>query len=522
MPNTKTKKFDFQIFLAVSMILLVICCSVVCIVVGNTDNGVARAEYAPVTNPDFYTNTKFYLKNLNRYTREDVLSFVEYFAYGQQGIMDSTTSFTVENVVGYIWFDLGTDSKIAYLELVITQVSDFGMLSISLYLNHADGVKPSLFSFVYDYNNNSILDFSVAEHDGQANTYYEYDVTKMKDKTWSTTSLFGSGFSYSTINMLEFNFNSTSDLGCILSSSTSFSTIPVLGGGDTTELENQITDLQNQNTALQNQNTQLQTQLNEYQSYYDSIAWFDVLSSNLNNISTINIGGYKSNLIDVKANDGTGKNQVNVWNNESDSNTAFAIVMPRSFGNGTRFRFSYNGLIGSASGMANQPASLGYINSTGNLISLMELPTASSSYVEFNISEEVNTFVVYTSGNLIMFYDFRFQVFSLDVDSIYDSAYEDGVKHGYNTGYYTGKNEGIAQANDYSFFSLFSAVFDAPITAIVGRWGDSDGDGVYQREGGMLNFYIPGLDINFAPFLLSIFTLAIIVMIIRFILARKS
>lgn len=101
-------------------------------------------------------------------------------------------------------------------------------------------------------------------------------------------------------------------------------------------------------------------------------------------------------------------------------------------------------------------------------------------------------------------------------------GFENGKSQGIALGRQEGYNQGVLDANDYSFFGLFTAVFDAPITAIVGKWGDTDGDGVYQREGGMLNFYIPGLDINFAPFLLSLFTIAIIVLIIRFILARKS
>ena len=67
MPNTKTKKFDFQIFLAVLMILLVICCATICIVVDNIDNGVANAytsEEIGFTNLQFSVNDGFYFKNL--------------------------------------------------------------------------------------------------------------------------------------------------------------------------------------------------------------------------------------------------------------------------------------------------------------------------------------------------------------------------------------------------------------------------------------------------------------------------
>lgn len=264
---------------------------------------------------------------------------------------------------------------------------------------------------------------------------------------------------------------------------------------------------------------ELQAELNRYKSAYESIGWFDVLSSSLNNVALIDIDGYKSTYVDVQVSDGV-DNLVNVWNlDENPGNgTAFAVVLPRYYGNGTRFRFTYRGLTGSVGGMQNVSASLGYINSTGNLITIMQLPSSVDSYVEFNISEELNTFVIYTTGNLIVFEDFKFQIFSFDEIGIYDDGFADGKDEGIKYGEQVGYEKGYADArdyyinNDFSFFALISSVLDAPLQTIIGT----------DDKPGMLNFYIPGLDINIAPFLLSLFTVALVITVIRFILARAS
>lgn len=522
MPNTKTKKFDWQIFLAVFCILLVICCAIVCCVVSNTDKGVARA-YEPVTNPDFYTNTKFYLKSMNNYTRDDVMSFVEYFAYGQEGIMDSTTSFSLKNVVGYIWFDFGSSTKTVYLELEITQVSDFGMLSIILYLTHPNGSSPNLFSFYYDYNNNAILDFSVAQNDGLANLSYEYDVTMLKDKTWATTSLFGSGFNYTNINMLEFNFNSTSDLGCILSSTTSFSIIPELGGGgDSDELQAEIDRL----TGI------IQEQRQEIQ-YYESLnlnqSQIPIFNIARCSPSTFEYNGvtYTSDTIE-RTSSGWDIYHSSYLNQELPENygVGFSLFLVETLSN-TKFDMSpliqcwynYTGATGRLLGF-----SVGYRTQNGQIVKVGEFSSDLPAENEFFINSPTNELVFFCEESNLMEVDDDFSIvrYQYDLESIYNDAYDDGIKMGMLLGRQEGYNQGVLDANDYSFFSLFTSVFDAPITAIVGKWGDSDGDGVYQREGGMLNFYIPGLDINFAPFLLSLFTIGLIVLIIRFILARKS
>lgn len=87
-----------------------------------------------------------------------------------------------------------------------------------------------------------------------------------------------------------------------------------------------------------------------------------------------------------------------------------------------------------------------------------------------------------------------------------------GYKQGYNKGYadgnsnkeaygkaqrQAGKDEGIAQANDYSFTSLISAVFDVPIQTLFG----------------MLNFNILG--INILTFVTSILSILLLIFVIK-------
>lgn len=82
----------------------------------------------------------------------------------------------------------------------------------------------------------------------------------------------------------------------------------------------------------------------------------------------------------------------------------------------------------------------------------------------------------------------------------YNKAKDEYYTKGYDTGYSVGKSagfsEGVANANEYSFLGLFSAVFDAPIKAL----------------GGLLNFDILGF--NMLSFALSLFTLSIVIFFI--------
>lgn len=96
-----------------------------------------------------------------------------------------------------------------------------------------------------------------------------------------------------------------------------------------------------------------------------------------------------------------------------------------------------------------------------------------------------------------------------------------GYENGYNTGYDRGKIEGASNASDYSFLSLASAVFDAPIAVIVGTMQDTNGDGVDDtRVGGLLNFDLLG--VNVASFLLAIFTVCLIIALVKIFMSKQG
>ena len=78
----------------------------------------------------------------------------------------------------------------------------------------------------------------------------------------------------------------------------------------------------------------------------------------------------------------------------------------------------------------------------------------------------------------------------------FESGYSQGKTEGYNSGY----SAGVADSNEYTFNSLISAVFDAPITAI----------------GGMLDFTILG--VNIKQFVFSLFSICLVIALIRLIL----
>lgn len=111
--------------------------------------------------------------------------------------------------------------------------------------------------------------------------------------------------------------------------------------------------------------------------------------------------------------------------------------------------------------------------------------------------------------------------FDIGTEQGYTQGYDEGYDRGFIVGKNTGFNEGVQQAGDYTFFSLIASVFDAPLRVILGEWVDTNNDGVVDElTGGFLNFYVPVLDVDLAPFILSMFTVCIIIIVIRFVLAR--
>lgn len=119
----------------------------------------------------------------------------------------------------------------------------------------------------------------------------------------------------------------------------------------------------------------------------------------------------------------------------------------------------------------------------------------------------------------------------------YNVGYSAGEKSGYNTGFSAGDSQGYARgvenAGNYSFLSLFGAIFDAPIKAIFGGTStlpagttitDSNGNTITLQStttvnrAGLLNFNIMG--VNLSGFVLALFSLSILVVVIKFALGR--
>ena len=79
----------------------------------------------------------------------------------------------------------------------------------------------------------------------------------------------------------------------------------------------------------------------------------------------------------------------------------------------------------------------------------------------------------------------------------YSSGYTTGYNSGDTAGYYRGYNDGGNAANTYTFLGLISAVIDAPIKAFTG----------------LFNFNLLG--VNMVSFITALFTLAVIITIIK-------
>lgn len=110
-----------------------------------------------------------------------------------------------------------------------------------------------------------------------------------------------------------------------------------------------------------------------------------------------------------------------------------------------------------------------------------------------------------------------------NVNDAYDSGYNVGYTAGQNNAnatinydsasYQQGKLDGINSANQYTFLDLMGAVFDAPIRALFG----------YVENGVRVDglFTLDILGVNLSSFLLSIFTLGIVITIVRLCLGGK-
>lgn len=123
----------------------------------------------------------------------------------------------------------------------------------------------------------------------------------------------------------------------------------------------------------------------------------------------------------------------------------------------------------------------------------------------------------------------------------YNNGYNDGVvageKSGYNKGFTAGDaqgyNRGVEVGGNYSFLGLFGAIFDAPIQALFGGTTtlpagttitDKNGNtttllsSATVNRAGLLNFEIMG--VNLSGFVLALFSLSILVVVIKFALGK--
>ena len=113
-------------------------------------------------------------------------------------------------------------------------------------------------------------------------------------------------------------------------------------------------------------------------------------------------------------------------------------------------------------------------------------------------SDTLQGTVMVQSGQYLNGYTIGYNTGSVDG---FDSGYNTGKKDGYSSGYNDGYSSGL-QVSDGGFFNLITAVVDAPIKAFTG----------------LLDFEILG--VNMKSFVLSILTLALFVVIVRWVLGK--
>ena len=102
---------------------------------------------------------------------------------------------------------------------------------------------------------------------------------------------------------------------------------------------------------------------------------------------------------------------------------------------------------------------------------------------------------------------YRTYNFNTAVENSYDSGYKNGSIVGYNQGY----KDAILKTSqgEFTFTGLLSSVIEAPVNVLIGKYDDSTG----SRIGGLFNFDFLGY--NMSTFLMSLFSLAVIICIAR-------
>lgn len=98
-----------------------------------------------------------------------------------------------------------------------------------------------------------------------------------------------------------------------------------------------------------------------------------------------------------------------------------------------------------------------------------------------------------------------------NVPLAYNSGFADGRSEGLKVGYQNGYADAMNDSSNgsYTFTSLLSSVIEAPVNVLIGKYDDSTG----SRVGGLFNFDFLGY--NMSTFLMSLFSLALIICIAR-------
>lgn len=113
-----------------------------------------------------------------------------------------------------------------------------------------------------------------------------------------------------------------------------------------------------------------------------------------------------------------------------------------------------------------------------------------------------NSFGIYYSNGTQQ-YVLASSLTPVDSSYYYQNGYNDGYNTGFNNGYNSGYSIGEENAGNYTFFSLISSVIDAPIKTLTG----------------LFNFDFLG--VNLWSFFTGLFTLALIILIIKLALGGK-
>lgn len=135
-----------------------------------------------------------------------------------------------------------------------------------------------------------------------------------------------------------------------------------------------------------------------------------------------------------------------------------------------------------------------------------QFPTQGFEYLLDRTGGEVYLFTQYLDFEDFALYRYEryhykslYDSSSVQIQGAYNEGFVNGKTQGYNNGYNAGFSDGVANANDYSFTGLLSAVFDVPV----------------QTFTSLFNFDLLG--VNLANFFLSLLTLAVVLAIIKLI-----